>query len=159
MQASWADPASLKLKCQVSNIKHLLRACDIIWSLAVCQADITYSCTDQLTMDYQGQKAAELLLTRVMIAFAAAGFLIGYVLSNFAVMCYINVAGLAVALLLVVPDWPFLNKQPLQWLPPLNPGKQKKDEDVSTPQQQQQQQEEAQQQLTQAIKPSRSRKV
>jgi signal peptidase complex subunit 1 len=105
-------------------------------------------------MDYQGQKAAELLLTRVLIAFAAAGFLIGYMLSNFALMCYINLAGVAVALLLVVPDWPYLNKQPLQWLAALNPGKQKKEEDVSTPQQQ-----EAQQQLTPAIKPSRSRKV
>lgn len=87
-------------------------------------------------MDYQGQKLAELWISRILIAFAAAGFLAGYVASNFMLMVYINVAGLAVALLAVVPDWPFFNKHPLQWLPPLNPtgnkGTQRKEGDDSS---------------------------
>jgi signal peptidase complex subunit 1 len=87
-------------------------------------------------MDFQGQKAAELWISRVLVAFAAVGFLAGYLLSNFLLMVYINVVGLAVTLLLVVPDWPVFNKHPLQWLPPLNPGKTKKEEESSSPTQQ-----------------------
>ena len=86
-------------------------------------------------MDFQGQKTAELWLSRLLVAFAAVGFLVGYLLSNFAVMVYINLAGLAVTLLLVLPNWPFFNQHKLQWLPPLNPGKaQAKDQDGSTEQ-------------------------
>lgn len=87
-------------------------------------------------MDYQGQKAAEQWISRLLILFAAVGFLVGYIASNFALMVYINVAGLAATLLLVVPDWPLFNQNSLQWLPPLNPGKVKKEkeEDGSTQQ-------------------------
>lgn len=86
-------------------------------------------------MDFQGQKLAELWLTRLLSVFGAVGFLVGYLFSDFALMVYINLAGLALTLLLVVPDWPLFNKHPLQWLPPLNPGKsQDKEADASTQQ-------------------------
>lgn len=97
-------------------------------------------------MDFQGQKAAEQWISRVLVCFAAIGFIAGYLLSNFSLMVYINLAGLAVTLLLVVPDWPFFNQHPLQWLPPLNPGKSKKEDDSST-------------QQVAVVKPSRSRKA
>lgn len=73
-------------------------------------------------MDFVGQQKAENLLIRLLIAFGALGFLVGYVLQDFSVMVYINGAGLALTLLAVVPDWPFYNTNPLNWLPPLNPG-------------------------------------
>ncbi len=72
-------------------------------------------------MDFQGQKQAEQLIYRVLTLFALAGFLAGYALGSFALMVYINAAGLALTLLLVVPDWPLFNRHPLNWLPPLNP--------------------------------------
>lgn len=88
-------------------------------------------------MDFQGQKAAEQWISRVLIAFAALSFIVGYLLSNFQVMVVINLVGLAVTLGLVVPDWPLFNRHPLQWLPPLNPGKPQKEDDSSSAQQQQ----------------------
>jgi signal peptidase complex subunit 1 len=70
-------------------------------------------------MDFQGQKYAEYLLVRIILAFAAAGFLVGYVLGSFQLMAIINAVGLVVTLLLVVPDWPLFNRHPLEWLQPL----------------------------------------
>jgi signal peptidase complex subunit 1 len=70
-------------------------------------------------MDFEGQKYAEFLLVRIIMAFAAAGFLIGYVLGSFQLMAMINGVGLVVTLLVVVPDWPIYNRCPLEWLPPL----------------------------------------
>lgn len=82
-------------------------------------------------MDFEGQKRAEALLMRLLIAFAVIGFIVGYLTGSFANMAYINAAGLALTVLLVVPDWPFFRKHPLNWLPPLNPGQKK--EDTVTP--------------------------
>jgi signal peptidase complex subunit 1 len=73
-------------------------------------------------MDFEGQKLAEQWLMKLLIAFAALGFLGGYLTANFALMAYINAAGLAITCLLVVPDWPFFKRHPLNWLPPLNPA-------------------------------------
>jgi signal peptidase complex subunit 1 len=73
-------------------------------------------------MDFEGQKLAEQWLIKLLIIFAAVGFLGGYLTANFAVMAYINAAGLAITCLLVVPDWPFFRRNPLNWLPPLNPS-------------------------------------
>lgn len=75
-------------------------------------------------MDFEGQRVAEQWLIKLLIAFAAVGFLAGYLTSNFALMAYINAAGLAITTLLVVPDWPFFRRHPLHWLPPLNPAQQ-----------------------------------
>jgi signal peptidase complex subunit 1 len=72
-------------------------------------------------MDFQGQKQAEQLIYRLLVVFAVAGFVAGYVLSSFDLMVYINAAGLGLTVLLVVPNWPFFNRNPLNWLPPLNP--------------------------------------
>lgn len=70
-------------------------------------------------MDFEGQKYAEYLLVRILLAFAAAGFVIGYVLGSFQLMAIVNAVGLAFTLLLVVPDWPWFSRHPLEWLPPL----------------------------------------
>jgi signal peptidase complex subunit 1 len=72
-------------------------------------------------MDFEGQKQAELLIYRLLILFAAAGFVGGYATGRFDVMVYVNAAGLAITLLAVVPDWPWFNRHPLKWLPALNP--------------------------------------
>lgn len=72
-------------------------------------------------MDFEGQKQAELLLYRLLVLFGAIGFVSGYAASSFRLMVLINAGGLALTLLLVVPNWPFFNRNPLKWLPPLNP--------------------------------------
>lgn len=61
-------------------------------------------------------------MVRLLIAFAVVGFLVGYATGNFSLLVYINAVGLAVTLALVVPDWPFFRRHPLNWLPPLRPG-------------------------------------
>eukprot|EP00882_Tetradesmus_deserticola_P012879 GHRQ01013651.1.p1 GENE.GHRQ01013651.1~~GHRQ01013651.1.p1 ORF type:complete len:110 (+),score=27.54 GHRQ01013651.1:192-521(+) len=76
------------------------------------------------TMDFEGQRLAEQWLIKLLIVFAALGFLVGYLTANFALMTYITAAGVAITSLLVVPDWPCFRRQPLKWLPPLNPVQQ-----------------------------------
>lgn len=74
-----------------------------------------------LGMDFIGQKNAEQLLTAIVLLFAACGFLAGYALQDFSLMVKINGAGLALALLAVLPDWPVYNRNPWTWLDPLQP--------------------------------------
>jgi signal peptidase complex subunit 1 len=73
-------------------------------------------------MDFEGQKLAETLLIRLLLGFAALGFLAGHLLSNFQLMVYINAAGLLITLVLIGPNWPMFRQHALNWLPPLNPG-------------------------------------
>jgi signal peptidase complex subunit 1 len=75
-------------------------------------------------MDYAGQKLAEQLLTRMLLAFAFFSFVVGYWKGSFVLMAQINGVGLALTLLAVVPDWPWFNKHPVTWLPPV--GKDRK---------------------------------
>lgn len=72
-------------------------------------------------MDYKGQAAAELLMYRMLVFFAAVGFLAGYATGSFALMVQLNAGGVLLTLAAVVPDWPWFNRHPLNWLPPLNP--------------------------------------
>jgi signal peptidase complex subunit 1 len=76
-------------------------------------------------MDFEGQKLAEWLLVRIILAFAAIGFLAGYVQADFMLMVYINAVGLALTCLIVLPDWPFFRAHPLKFLPALNPTDEK----------------------------------
>mmetsp|Transcript_31149 Transcript_31149/g.69248 ORF Transcript_31149/g.69248 Transcript_31149/m.69248 type:complete len:81 (-) Transcript_31149:882-1124(-) len=73
-------------------------------------------------MDFEGQKLAEYLLVRIVLVFAAIGFLAGYLTGDFMLMVYINGAGLAVSTLAVLPSWPWFRKNPLPWLPALHPA-------------------------------------
>jgi signal peptidase complex subunit 1 len=72
-------------------------------------------------MDFEGQKLAESLIYRLLVLFGAVGFVVGYAAGSFRLMVLINAAGLALTLLVVVPNWPIFNRHPLSWLPPLNP--------------------------------------
>jgi signal peptidase complex subunit 1 len=61
-------------------------------------------------MDFQGQKLAEYLMTNLMLLFAAAGFVAGYIMQSFNLMCMVFAAGVLVTLLIVAPDWPIFNR-------------------------------------------------
>ena len=54
----------------------------------------------------------------LIIIGAIVAFIVGYVLQSFALMVYIHFGVTAFVFLLVVPDWPFYNRHPLQWLEP-----------------------------------------
>ncbi len=72
-------------------------------------------------MDMQGQRLAEQLLVRLLLVAAAASFVIGYAQRSFHLMVQINGAAVALVALLVLPPWPWYSRNPLSWLPPLNP--------------------------------------
>ncbi len=71
--------------------------------------------------DFEGQKLAEMLFTRMLIFFGAISFVVGYAKADFMLMVYISAAGLALTCMVVLPDWPFYRSHPLKFLPPLNP--------------------------------------
>ncbi|KAG0228205.1 Signal peptidase complex subunit 1 [Actinomortierella wolfii] len=53
-------------------------------------------------IDFSGQQRAERITQSVVSAFSVIGFLIGIFLQD---------------IRLVIPAWPYLNKNPIQWLP------------------------------------------
>ncbi|KAG0226510.1 hypothetical protein BGW42_003609 [Actinomortierella wolfii] len=68
-------------------------------------------------IDFSGQQRAERITQSVVSAFSVIGFLIGIFLQDIRVAIYTFVAGVIVAGALVIPAWPYLNKNPIQWLP------------------------------------------
>lgn len=70
-------------------------------------------------MDYAGQKLAEQLNLYILVIFAVLAFIAGYATGSFGLLMKIYAVGLVIDAALIVPDWPWLNKEPLQWLPAL----------------------------------------
>ncbi|KAF8927432.1 microsomal signal peptidase 12 kDa subunit-domain-containing protein [Dissophora ornata] len=68
-------------------------------------------------IDFQGQSLAEQITQGVISAFGVLGFLVGIVLQDIRVSFYIFVAGIVLTASLVIPAWPYLNKNPIKWLP------------------------------------------
>ncbi|KAL4447524.1 hypothetical protein ABPG75_004743 [Micractinium tetrahymenae] len=71
-----------------------------------------------LAMDFKGQQLAETLAMYIVLAFAALGFLVGYLRQEFGEMMGVFTGGVVLAGMLTVPDWPAFNKHPVAWLPP-----------------------------------------
>ncbi|PIN26112.1 Signal peptidase subunit [Handroanthus impetiginosus] len=69
-------------------------------------------------MDWQGQKLAEQLMQLMLVFFAVVAFIVGYVLGSFQTMLLIYGAGVVLTSLITVPNWPFFNRHPLNWLDP-----------------------------------------
>lgn len=74
-------------------------------------------------MDYAGQKVVEHLNFYILVASAFIAFLVGYGSGSFSLLVKIYASGLLLDAALVVPNWPWLNKHPLEWLPPKNEQK------------------------------------
>ncbi|KAI7828056.1 microsomal signal peptidase 12 kDa subunit-domain-containing protein [Gamsiella multidivaricata] len=68
-------------------------------------------------IDFQGQSLAEQITQVVISAFGVLGFLVGIVLQDIRLTLYIFAAGVVLAGLLIIPAWPYLNKDPTKWLP------------------------------------------
>ena len=69
-------------------------------------------------MDFAGQKLVEHLNFYILVASAFLAFVVGYASGSFSLLVKIYASGLLLDAALVVPDWPWLNKHPLEWLPP-----------------------------------------
>ncbi|GAV61513.1 SPC12 domain-containing protein [Cephalotus follicularis] len=69
-------------------------------------------------MDWQGQKLAEQLMQIMLLAFAVVAVATGYVIGSFQMMIMIYAGGVVLTTLITVPNWPFFNCNPLNWLDP-----------------------------------------
>uniref|UniRef100_A0A251U1L5 Signal peptidase complex subunit 1 n=3 Tax=Helianthus annuus TaxID=4232 RepID=A0A251U1L5_HELAN len=69
-------------------------------------------------MDWQGQKVAEQLMQIMLVVFAIAAFVTGYIAGSFELMMYVYAGGVVLTILTTIPNWPFFNRHPLKWLDP-----------------------------------------
>lgn len=69
-------------------------------------------------MDFKGQKLAEQLYMIIVTITAIVSFAVGYMQDSFQLMMTIFAAGVGLACLICIPDWPWYNKHGLQWLQP-----------------------------------------
>ncbi|OAY34344.1 probable signal peptidase complex subunit 1 [Manihot esculenta] len=69
-------------------------------------------------MDWQGQKLAEQLMQILLLVFAVVAFTAGYLMGSFQTMIQIYAGGVVLTTLITVPNWPWFNRHPLQWLDP-----------------------------------------
>ncbi|KAD2804009.1 hypothetical protein E3N88_37386 [Mikania micrantha] len=69
-------------------------------------------------MDWQGQKVAEQLMQIMLVVFAIAAFITGYIVGSFELMIYVYAGGVVLTILTTIPNWPFFNRHPLKWLDP-----------------------------------------
>lgn len=66
-------------------------------------------------MDFKGQQLAEMLFKLIMWAFAVVGFAVGFWVGSFYITFFISLLGAIVAAFVVVPEWGFLNKNPIKF--------------------------------------------
>ncbi|KAF2087550.1 SPC12-domain-containing protein [Saccharata proteae CBS 121410] len=73
-------------------------------------------------IDFDGQRLAELLTTALLTTAGIVAFLTGYFTQDIALTLWIGLAGAVLTFVVVVPPWPFFNKNPVTWLPALQGG-------------------------------------
>ena len=68
-------------------------------------------------MDYKGQQLAEWLYYFLTISFGAVAWVVGFIHDDFGITVKGWAIGLGLALVLCIPDWPFLySRHPVEWL-------------------------------------------
>ncbi|KAF5741158.1 Microsomal signal peptidase 12 kDa subunit (SPC12) [Tripterygium wilfordii] len=70
----------------------------------------------KVEMDWQGQKLSEQLMQIILLTFAVVAFVTGFVTGSFQMMILIYAGGVVLTTLITVPNWPFFNRHPLNWL-------------------------------------------
>jgi len=68
-------------------------------------------------IDFEGQRFAENLATALMSIVGGIAFIVGYFLQDIKLALQIGLAGAVLTALVVVPPWPFFNKNPVKWIP------------------------------------------
>eukprot|EP00899_Mesostigma_viride_P009969 jgi/Mesvir1/18974/Mv18940-RA.1 len=69
-------------------------------------------------MDLKGQHLAEVLCQYLVIGFAMASIIAGYVAASYRLMLIVYAAGVVISFIICVPDWPYYNRDPITWLTP-----------------------------------------
>jgi len=77
-------------------------------------------------MDFKGQELAEKIFYYLIFIFGVIGFVVGFILQDFGITTQSVGAGAILSGLIMIPDWPFFNKNPITWLSPDTEEKKKK---------------------------------
>ncbi|KAL5995386.1 hypothetical protein ACLOJK_025445 [Asimina triloba] len=85
-----------------------------------------------VNMDWQGQKLSELLMQVMLVAFSLVAFVVGYTIGSFQMMLLIYAGGVTLTTLVTVPNWPFFNHHPLNWLDPAEAEKHPKPQPLAS---------------------------
>ncbi|KAK4455812.1 microsomal signal peptidase 12 kDa subunit-domain-containing protein [Podospora aff. communis PSN243] len=68
-------------------------------------------------IDFEGQKLAELIANVALSVSGVIAFLVGFYLQDIKLAVWIALAGTVLTFVVVVPPWPFFNRNPVRWLP------------------------------------------
>lgn len=69
-------------------------------------------------MDWEGQRLAERLMQLILFLGGLVSFAVGFVLKSYSAMMCGQAIAIALTVIITVPDWPFYNRHPRQWLDP-----------------------------------------
>mmetsp|Transcript_38762 Transcript_38762/g.51077 ORF Transcript_38762/g.51077 Transcript_38762/m.51077 type:complete len:102 (+) Transcript_38762:128-433(+) len=85
-------------------------------------------------VDYKGQELAEQIYYYLVIIVGAIAWVVGYVKESFLLTVYGWAGGVALAVLICVPNWPWFNRHPIKWLEeiPASGSSKKKSENSET---------------------------
>ncbi|KAJ3523305.1 hypothetical protein NM688_g8751 [Phlebia brevispora] len=68
-------------------------------------------------IDFEGQKQVEQTTKVVLTALTILSFIVGFVLQSLRVTFAVFGSGTVLLLLVVIPQWPMYNRNPVKWLP------------------------------------------
>ncbi|ORY36549.1 SPC12-domain-containing protein [Rhizoclosmatium globosum] len=66
-------------------------------------------------VDFKGQILVERIFQVTLIVFGVISFIVGYATKSLQLLVAINVVGLLITLVLVVPPWPMFRANPVKW--------------------------------------------
>ena len=92
-------------------------------------------------MDFKGQFYCERFFQILVVLFGLVGFVVGYFQQDFRLTFYFLATGGGISAVICLPDWPWWNRHPLEWLEsiveevdekePVEKKKKKKDKEKS----------------------------
>jgi signal peptidase complex subunit 1 len=62
-------------------------------------------------------RSSEILLSHAYISHKLIAFNVGYILQDIVKCLYVGLGGTLLTFLIIIPPWPFYNKNPVKWLP------------------------------------------
>ncbi|EQC41775.1 hypothetical protein SDRG_00638 [Saprolegnia diclina VS20] len=74
-------------------------------------------------VDYAGQALAEKMMRIIFIVFCTPAWIYGFFQQDFTYPLYAWGAACATAVVLTLPNWPYFNRNPIQWRPRLRKDK------------------------------------
>ncbi|CAL6381555.1 unnamed protein product [Bathycoccus prasinos] len=66
-------------------------------------------------VDFEGQKFVETFTVSVVSSTSSVGFVLGYLLQDYDLMRNLIFAGIVASVVVTLPSWPFLKRNPIEW--------------------------------------------